>query len=183
MVLLPYPIPFLQLLSLSAILLISLVLIFTSEQNKGIVLYSQRNCTQESGTCIGIYLLQYILFQLSFTILGPSVWYCLNSFWQICTFSAETNEQVPWSSWNWYTAWKFCVSILLLLCKILFILNFIRSMSNLKWAKRYWEFNLLFVPKKLIYNVKLCKNSRAVDTFRDYKYLGTRVRVDGTVGE
>lgn len=24
---------------------------------------------------------------------------------------------------------------------------------------------------------------RSVDTFRDYKYLGTRVRVDGTVGE
>lgn len=31
--------------------------------------------------------------------------------------------------------------------------------------------------------VKLCNNRRSVDTYRDYKYLGTRVRVDGTVGE
>lgn len=28
-----------------------------------------------------------------------------------------------------------------------------------------------------------CKYRHAVDTFRDYKYLGTRIRVDGTVGE
>ncbi|KAE8077011.1 hypothetical protein FH972_015620 [Carpinus fangiana] len=29
----------------------------------------------------------------------------------------------------------------------------------------------------------LCKHRHSVDTFRDYKYLGTRIRVDGTVGE
>ena len=29
----------------------------------------------------------------------------------------------------------------------------------------------------------LVNHRRSIETFRDYKYLGTRVRLDGTVGE
>lgn len=50
-----YIILLMLLLSLSVVF-ISLVLIFTSEQSKGIVLYSLRNCGQESGMCTGISL-------------------------------------------------------------------------------------------------------------------------------
>ena len=59
-------------------------------------------------------------------------------------------------------------------------LNFIRLTSN----PNQQYFNKKTMRKKLICILSNSVNDRrSVDTFRDYKYLGTRVRVDGTVGE
>lgn len=80
------------------------VLTFTSEQSKGIVLYSQRNCRQESGTCIGIPLSMFLI-SIVIHISRATCVILLNSFWQIRTLSSEADEPLPWSSWSWYTAW------------------------------------------------------------------------------
>lgn len=80
------------------------VLTFTSEQSKGIVLYSQRNCRQESGTCIGIPLSMFLI-SIVIHICRATCVILLNSFWQIRTLSSEADEPLPWSSWSWYTAW------------------------------------------------------------------------------
>jgi hypothetical protein len=69
-----YYITLLQLLS-SPVILLSLILTFTFEQSKGIVLYSQRNCGQESGMCIGIPLPMFLISIVIHISLGKCTYY------------------------------------------------------------------------------------------------------------
>lgn len=69
--------------------------IVTSEQNKGIVLYSQRSYKLESGTFTGIPLpLFLILICIHHSGAKSEAHIILNSFWKIYAISSAASEQV-----------------------------------------------------------------------------------------
>jgi hypothetical protein len=172
-----YYITLLQLLS-SPVILLSLILTFTFEQSKGIVLYSQRNCGQESGMCIGIPLPMFLIS----IVIHISLAKCYTTYFILADLHALL--------WSWCPGSLIIlilVHCMIVLCEHYF---FYYSKLHLKFTRLMCNLNKHYFTKKFIswfrnwYGFfKLCNNRRSVDTFRDYKYLGTRVRVDGTVGE